>query len=76
MTSDEREKLKMDLLESKENARYHKQEYVMLANKYNKMVKQKNRDITNLKLKISLLESENKKLEEELNLKEKQRKLF
>ena len=59
MTSDEREKLKMDLLEAKENARYHKQEYVI-----------------NLKLKISLLENEIKKLEEELNLKEKQRKLF
>ena len=76
MTSDEIEKLKMDLLDAKENVRYHKQEYDMLAIKYNKMVKQKNREITNLKLKNTILENEIKKLKEELNLKEKQEKLF
>lgn len=76
MTSDEIEKMKMDLLDAKENVRYHKQEYDMLAIKYNKMVKQKNREITNLKLKNTVLENENKKMKEELNLKEKQEKLF
>ncbi len=76
MTSDEIEKLKMELLDAKENVRYHKQEYDMLAIKYNKMVKQKNKEITNLKLKNKILENENKKMQEKLNLKEKQGKLF
>ena len=48
----------------------------MLACKYNKVVKEKNREITNLKLKCKVLENENIKLKEELNLKETQRKLF